>query len=106
MSVLDGNPPTIRISSLLHPVEILSVDGKILRNSPALVGPGLHSVVLRFGALPRSDGHYSILVAPCTRYYLAAELESVTSRTWQMTIVSSESVGGCDPDAERKKAGI
>jgi hypothetical protein len=105
-SVIDGNPPSIQISSRLHPLEILSVDRKINSGGPVLLAPGLHSVVLRYGVLPKNDGHYTMLIAPCTRYFLAAELDTVTARTWQMTIVSTEPVGGCDPDEERKKAGI
>lgn len=106
MSVLDGNPPNIQINARLAPLAILSVDGQLLRTNPVQVAPGLRSVVLTSGGGPNPNRQYRMLIAPCTRYYLAAERETVTARTWEMTIVSSESVGGCDPDQERKKAGI
>ncbi len=106
MSELNGNPPTIRLAKLLSPLKILSVDGKIQGSNPVLLAPGIRSVVLQSGRGPNPDRQYQMLIAPCTRYYLAAEREAVTSRTWEMKIVSSEQVGACDPAEERRKAGI
>jgi hypothetical protein len=106
LSYLDGNPPGIRVDSTLAPVQILSVDGRIYRSGPVQVAPGTHSVVLASGGGPNPNRQVSMLVEPCTRYFLAAQRESVTSRTWEMKVASTEPVAGCDPAEERKKAGV
>lgn len=106
LSLLDGDPPGIRASSTLAPLTILSVDGKSYRSNPVQVAPGMRSVVLQWGPGPNPNRQYSIPVEPCTRYFLAAERESVTARTWEMKIVSTEPVAACDPAEERRKAGM
>jgi hypothetical protein len=106
MSVLNGNPPNIKIDGRLAPLRILSVDGRLFHSNPVQVGPGLHSLVLTSGGGSNPNRQVRMLIEPCTRYYLAARRETVTAMTWEMTIVSSESVGGCDPAEERRKAGI
>ena len=103
-SLLDGNPPARSLASNLAPVQIVSVDGKIVRGAPVPVAPGMRAVVLQSGTGPNPTRQINIAVAPCTRYYLAAQRASVTARTWEMTIVSSEPVAACDPAEELKKS--
>lgn len=106
MSWLDGNPPGIRVDNTLSPLQIVSVDGKIYGSNPVQVAPGMRSIVLASGGGPNPNRQVSMMVEPCTRYYLAAYRATVTERNWEMKVASTEPVAGCDPAEERRKAGI
>lgn len=105
LSYLDGNPPGIQIDSKLAPLRIVSVDGQIYSGGPVQVAPGMRKLVLTSGAGPAPERQVSMMVEPCTRYFLAAERESVTARSWEMKVASTEPVAACNPADERKKAG-
>lgn len=108
MSVLEG-----RLQSPLpdkrYPVYVVSVDGQgYFYGRSVQVEPGTHAVVLQAangrGANQDVQRTEMLTVAPCTRYYLAADRDSEYQRDWRLVIVSTEPVGGCDPRNEMRKA--
>ena len=84
----------------LRPVIVNRVDGEtVLSNVPAVVAPGRHLVTLDLP--PRKGFHtatqvtFDLEVAPCTRYHLAAKLDSPTTQRWTPVVRSTETIAEC-----------
>ena len=90
------------------PVRVVAVDGTYSFQRPLPVSPGLHEVKL--AAVPVAgfrvplEKTYPITVAPCTRYYLAAQRASPLLQDWDLVIEETYPVAGCDPAQEIEKA--
>ena len=82
------------------PVIVNRVDGVNARpDNTAIVAPGRHEVTI--DVPPRrgyqATQHTFVLVTePCTRYYVAAHLESVTLPDWTPIVRSTERIGECE----------
>jgi len=91
-----------------YPVFLVSVDGHGIVNHPDPITPGDHVVVL--GAQPTAgftvpvEKTYPLAIAPCTRYYLAAQRPSPVSQDWSLVVEQTWPVSGCDPQREIAKA--
>ena len=90
------------------PLIVIAVDGSSSLQRPLPVSPGLHEVKL--AAVPVAgfriplEKTYPITVAPCTRYYLAAQRASPLLQDWDLVVEYTEPVSGCDPAREIEKA--
>ena len=108
LSFLVGRPLT-KTDMTLYPVRIVSVDGAHDYNVPAAIAPGVHEVVLEAapgrGALNGVQKTFTLEIKPCTRYFLAARRDSPMSSDWALVVDSTETVGGCSPEEEFRKAG-
>lgn len=107
MSFLHGQPKTVT-DVQLYPVRVVSVDGAMQFHSPVQVEPGPRLLVLEAapsGSARRTEMQtFAMRVEPCTRYYLAARRTSPMAAGWQLVVDAKETVAGCDPEAELKKA--
>ncbi|HET7792300.1 MAG TPA: hypothetical protein VFL64_02850 [Rhizobacter sp.] len=108
LSFLVGRPLT-KTDMTLYPVRVVSVDGGHDFTLPAAVGPGVREVVLEAapgrGALNGVQKTFMMKIEPCTRYFLAARRDSPMSSDWALVVDSTETVGGCTPEEEFRKAG-
>ncbi len=91
------------------PVRVMSVDGSINFGNKAQLEPGRHVVVLQAATANHIyrglQKNYVMNVEPCTRYYYLAERVSDLARDWNLKLKTSETVAGCDPAEELRKAG-
>jgi hypothetical protein len=84
---------------LLLPVIVNRVDGENAMNNQAVVAPGKHQVTVDLP--PRKGFHlatqhtFDFVTSPCTRYYLAAKLDSPITQGWTPVIRSEEAIGEC-----------
>jgi hypothetical protein len=92
-----------------YPVRIEAVDHSGNLESPVFLEPGLHEMTI---AAPPQSGfrepvlkNYTLNLAPCTRYYVAAYRRTSLTRDWTLIIEAQERVAGCDPEQEWQKAG-
>jgi hypothetical protein len=91
-----------------YPVFLVSIDGHGIVNHPDPITPGDHVVVLN--AQPTAgfsiplQKTYPLAIAPCTRYYLAAQRPSPVSQDWDLVVEQTWPVSGCDPQKEIAKA--
>jgi hypothetical protein len=109
LSFIVGDPQT-RTDQNLFPVRVVSVDRKIYFNTPnqpVQIAPGPRSLVLEAtggssarGAAQRT---YVLNIEPCTRYYLVAKRAGRMEFDWELHVERKETVGGCDPDEQRRK---
>ncbi|WP_077037035.1 hypothetical protein [Pelomonas sp. KK5] len=102
-----------RADMLTFPVRIVSVDGQILFGENHIrlnVDPGLRSLVLEAAPAELSNvvvqKSYSFAVQPCTSYVLGARRASTTARDWELVVVDKTVDAKCNPDEERRKAGL
>jgi hypothetical protein len=111
LSYLEGVPST-KTDPTLYPVRVVAIDGHMefdRPNEPAMVSPGLRQLVLE--AAPSEGVHrhiqksYSLAIQPCTHYFLAARRSSPMQADWDLVVDRKETVSGCDPQEELKKAG-
>lgn len=108
LSYLEARPYSAIHSSLQYPVRVVSIDGSLQFSMPVQIAPGERSLVLE--AMPSSSARHTIQktihlkIAPCTRYFLLAQRDSVMQADWQLKIDSTEMVAACDPIEEAKKA--
>jgi len=84
----------------LRPVIVNRVDGEtVLSGRPAVVAPGRHTVTVdlppRKGFHTATQASLALDVKACTRYHLAAKLESPTSQRWTPVVRSAEPIGEC-----------
>ena len=91
-----------------YPVTIVSVDGAGAAFHPEPITPGEHFVTLDAQptagfALP-VEKTYTLTIAPCTRYYIAAQRESPVQQDWNLVVEQTWAVSGCDPQKEIAKA--
>lgn len=85
--------------SHLRKVIVSRVDDQNSIGNRVVTTPGHHTVVLD---LPRRKGFHiatqeriDIDMKPCTRYYMAAELRSLTLQEWQPIVKYEEPIGEC-----------
>jgi hypothetical protein len=83
----------------LVPVIVNRVDDETVpMRQPAVVAPGLRKVTID---VPPRKGFqatqqtFDLDVKPCTRYYVAARLDSPTMQTWKPVVRNSEPIGEC-----------
>jgi hypothetical protein len=71
----------------------------VLSDNKAVVEPGLRKVTLdlppRKGFHEATQNILEIDAKPCTRYYVAAKLDSPTTQDWKPVIRREEAIGEC-----------
>ena len=82
------------------PVIVNRVDGEtVMSRTEAVVAPGVRKVTIdlpaRRGFSQATQHTFDLDVKPCTRYYVAAKLDSVTTQTWTPIVRNSEAIGEC-----------
>ena len=82
------------------PVIVNRVDGEtVMSRNEAVVAPGLRKVTIdlpaRRGFTQATQHTFDLEAKPCTRYYVAAKLDSPTTQTWTPVVRSSEAIGEC-----------
>jgi len=91
-----------------YPVFVEAVDGVPTAFRPIPIAPGEHLV--RFDAPPVAgfsqpvEKTLAMTIAPCTRYYVAAQRSSAFSEDWDLVVEQTWPVAGCDPQTEWQKA--
>ena len=84
----------------LLPVIVNRVDGEtVMSTNEAVVAPGVRKVTIdlpaRKGFSQATQHTFDVDAKPCTRYYVAAKLDSRTTQTWTPVVRSSEAIGEC-----------
>lgn len=84
----------------LIPVIVNRVDDvTVMSGRPAVVAPGPHKVTLdvppRKGFRQATQQTFDLEVKACTRYHVAAKLESPTLQAWTPVVRSTEPIGEC-----------
>ena len=84
----------------LRPVFVNRVDGEtVMSDNKAVVAPGKRKVTVdlppRKGFKQPTQHTFDLDVKPCTRYYLAARLDSSVTQSWVPVVRSSEPIGEC-----------
>ena len=84
----------------LLPVIVNRVDGEtVMSTNEAVVAPGLRKVTIdlpaRKGFSQATQHTFDVDAKPCTRYYVAAKLDSLTTQTWTPVVRSAEAIGEC-----------
>ena len=82
------------------PVIVNRVDGEtVMSRTEAVVAPGVRKVTIdlpaRKGFSQATQHTFDLDAKPCTRYYVAAKLDSVTTQTWTPIVRRSEPIGEC-----------
>jgi hypothetical protein len=82
------------------PVIVNRVDGEtVMTRTEAVVAPGPRKVTIdvppRKGFSQATQATFDLDAKPCTRYYLAARLDSPTTQTWKPIVRNSEPIGEC-----------
>ena len=86
----------------LLPVIVNRVDGETVMTSrnEAVVAPGTRKLTLdlpaRRGFTQATQYTFDLEVKPCTRYYVAAKLDSPTTQSWTPVVRSNEPIGECE----------
>ena len=90
------------------PVRLLAVDGSYPAFRPVPIAPGTHSLLLAaspvFGFRVPPEKVYPMTIAPCTRYYIAAQRTSPLLQDWELVVEETYPVAGCNPAQELEKA--
>ena len=84
----------------LIPVIVNRVDDEtVMSGQPAVVAPGMHRVTVdvppRKGFTQATQATFDLEVKACTRYHVAAKLDSRTLQTWTPVVRSTEPIGEC-----------
>ena len=91
-----------------YPVVLTAVDGSSTAFRPVPIAPGQHTLTL--DAVPVAgftvpvQKFYPMTIAPCTRYYIAAQRTSPLIQDWDLVVEETWPVAGCDPAKELEKA--
>lgn len=91
-----------------YPVQVVAVDGSYTAFRPVPIAPGAH--LLTIDAFPVAgfsqpvQKQYPMTIAPCTRYYIAAQRQTPLTQDWEMVVEETWPVAGCDPAKELEKA--
>ena len=85
---------------LLRPVIVNRVDEEtVMLNNRAVVAPGMRKVTIdlppRKGFRLATQHTFDIDAKPCTRYNVAARLDSITTQDWTPVVRSEEAIGEC-----------
>ena len=92
---LKSADPLLRkvIVNRVDDVTITTVDNK------AVVPPGSHKVTMdlppRKGFHQATQNELTLETKPCTRYYVAAKLDSTATQSWTPIVRSEEPIGEC-----------
>lgn len=90
-----------------YPVFVTAVDGSSSTFRPMPITAGQHNIA--FEAQPVAGFSqplrkvYPMTIAPCTRYYVAAQRTSPLEQDWNLVVEQTWPVAGCNPDAEIEK---
>ena len=93
-----------------YPLRVVAVDGSYQTFNPVPIAPGEH--LLTLDAIPvagfsqPTQKQYPMTVAPCTRYYIAAQRTSPLVQDWDLVVEETWPVAGCDPAKELEKAKV
>lgn len=93
-----------------YPVRIVAIDGSYQTFRPVPIAPGPH--LLTIDAVPVAGFSvpvqkiYPMTIAPCTRYYVAAQRTSPLTQDWSLVVEETWPVAGCDPAKEIEKAKV
>ena len=93
-----------------YPVRVVRIDGESVAFYPVRIAPGEH--VLTLDAAPvagftlPTEKQYPMTVAPCTRYYIAAQRTSPVIQDWNFVVEETAPVEGCNPAKEIEKARV
>ena len=84
----------------LRPVIVNRVDGEtVMSDNRAVVAPGVRKVTVdlppRKGYKQATQHTFDLDVKPCTRYHLAAKLDSPATQDWKPVVRSTEPIGEC-----------
>jgi cytochrome c1 len=84
----------------LRPVIVNRVDDEtVMSNNRAVVAPGKHQVTLdlppRKGFKVATQHTFELDTKACTRYHVAAKLDSPTTQEWAPVVRSEEAIGEC-----------
>jgi hypothetical protein len=108
LSYIYAHQVTDRADIFRYPVTVMEVDGVSTLQNPIPIAPGPHKFVIAAPPITRTADPvlraYTLDIAPCTRYYIAANRQGKLAREWDLVIEATESVGGCDPQEELRKA--
>ena len=91
-----------------YPVRVSAIDGESQVFRPVPIAPGDH--VLTVDAVPVAGFSETVrrivpmTIAPCTRYYVAAQRTSPLTQDWKFVVEETWPVAGCDPAKELEKA--
>ena len=94
----------------IRPVIVNRVDGEstMTRDNRAVVAPGKRQVTIdlppRKGFKTATQHTFELDAKACTRYNLAAKLDSTTTQEWKPVVRSEEPIGECA--AKFKLAGV
>lgn len=84
---------------LLRPVIVNRVDGVNSMNNESVVAPGPHQVTVdlppRKGFRQATQVTFDLATEPCTRYFVAAKLETQVAQQWVPVVRGSEPIGEC-----------
>ena len=90
------------------PVRVLAVDGTYTAFRPVPISPGMHTLLLAAspvaGFRVPPEKTYPMDIAPCTRYYIAAQRRSPLLQDWDLVVEETYPVAGCNPAQELEKA--
>ena len=91
-----------------YPVFIVAIDNSGPSFHPAPITMGAHRLVLDAqpvaGFTVPVQKVYTLTIAPCTRYYIAAQRQSPLLQDWDLVVERTFAAGGCDPAKELQKA--
>jgi len=83
----------------LRKVIVNRVDDETITDQKAVVAPGKRQVTLdvppRKGFHQATQHTFEIEAKACTRYYVAAKLDSPTTQDWTPIVRSEEAIGEC-----------
>ncbi|MGI9025448.1 MAG: hypothetical protein ACR2GP_07675 [Burkholderiaceae bacterium] len=90
------------------PVRLLAIDGSYTAFRPVPIAPGTHTLLLAAspvaGFRVPPEKTYPMTIAPCTRYYIAAQRISPLLQDWELVVEETYPVAGCNPAQELEKA--
>jgi hypothetical protein len=77
------------------------------RLNQSVVAPGSHQVTIdvppRKGFKTATQHTFELTTEPCTRYYVAAELETTAGQQWKPVVRSKEPIGECEAKFAARK---
>jgi hypothetical protein len=84
---------------LLRPVIVNRVDGENSMNNQSVVAPGKRKVTVdlppRKGFKQATQETFDLDAKACTRYFIAARLDTQTTQEWKAIVRSEETIGEC-----------
>jgi hypothetical protein len=92
----------------MRPVIVNRVDDRNADTAlnQAVVPPGSHQVTIDLPprkGFPASQHTFELTTEPCTRYYVAAELDNTVGQQWKPVVRSRERIGECESKFAARK---